>query len=191
MNNEEVFGFFDTLLNDYPDCKFLNYNLKRTGRFLEPEELFKLAELHSNFCAIKHTRVDDSDISAISSSCTPLQFFVTEKNFLRLSEKTECGLLMSISNINLDLARDFYEACVKRDFVAAGKIMDIFWEARSAMIDSVEFRAIDGVYDKLYTKYNISEFPLRLLPPYQCASEEVFKKFKYKSDQLINSIQVK
>jgi hypothetical protein len=53
------------------------------------------------------------------------------------------------------------------------------------MIDSVTFPAIDGVYDKLYTKYNLRDFPLRLLPPYQYASDEVFKKFAEYADMLL------
>ncbi len=184
LNNDEVFRFFNALLPEYPDCKFLNYNLKRTKRFLEPEELFLLAELHTNFCAVKHTRVDENDIAGITSSGTPLQFFVTEKNFLNMSELTECGLLMSISNTDLGMAKVFFDACVNGDRKTAGEIMDVFWEIRSKMIESIKFSAIDGVYDKLYTKYSVNEFPLRLLPPYQSASEEVYLKFKRTADKL-------
>ena len=185
LNNGEIFNFFDALLPEYPDCRFLNYNLKRTKRFLEPEELFELAELHPNFCAVKHTRVEENDIAAIASSGTPLQFFVTEKNFMNLSKLTECGLLMSISNTDLGMAKTFFDACVGKNHEAAVNIMDIFWEIRCRMIDSVNFPAIDGVYDKLYTKYNVNEFPLRLLPPYQYASDEVYMNFKATADSLI------
>ncbi len=186
LNSDEVFGFFNALLPDYPDCKFLNYNLKRTKRFLEPEELFELAELHPNFAAVKYTRGDESDLTAIASSASPLQFFLVERNFINLSKLTECGLLMSISNMDLEKASILFNKCISGDFKAAEAIMDVFWEIRGTMIDSITFPAIDGVYDKLYAKYNIRDFPLRLLSPYQCASEETFDKFADCADTLLN-----
>ena len=185
LNNDEIFDFFDALLPNYPDCKFLNYNLTKTKRLLEPEELFELAQLHPNFVAVKHTRGEESDFAAIAASGTPLQFFITERNFLNLSKITECGLLMSISNTDLTLAKEFFKSCKAKNFVEAGRIMDILWEIRTAMINSVTFPAIDGVYDKLYTKYNVRDFPLRLLPPYQSASDEVFNKFAEFADKLL------
>ena len=185
LNNDEIFSFFDALLPDYPDCKFLNYNLTKTKRLLEPEELFELAQLHPNFVAVKHTRGEESDFTAIAASGTPLQFFVTERNFLNLSKMTECGLLMSISNTYLPMAKEFFNACKDKDFEEASRMMDIFWDIRTAMINSVTFTAIDGVYDKLYVKFNVGEFPLRLLPPYQCASDEVFRKFAEYADKLL------
>ena len=107
LNSDEIFNFFDALLPDYPDCKFLNYNLSKTKRLLEPEELFELAQLHPNFVAVKQTRGEESDLTAIASSDTQLQFFVTERNFLNLSKMTECGLLMSIGNTDLKMATMF------------------------------------------------------------------------------------
>jgi len=185
LNNDETFDFFNSLLPEYPDCKFLNYNLSKTKRLLEPKELFELAELHPNFVAVKQTRGEESDLTAIASSGTPLQFFVTERNFMNLSKMTECGLLMSISNTDLIMAKKFFDSCQNNDFDEAGRIMDIFWKIRAAMINSVHFSAIDGVYDKLYTKYNVRDFPLRLLPPYQSATDEVFFKFAEFANKLL------
>ncbi|MCD6321919.1 MAG: dihydrodipicolinate synthase family protein [Clostridiales bacterium] len=185
LNSNEIFKFFDVLLPEYPDCKFLNYNLSKTKRLLEPEELFELAKLHPNFVAVKQTRGENSDLAAIASSDTQLQFFVTERNFLNLSKLTECGLLMSISNTDLIMAKKLFNACKNKDFSEAGRIMDIFWKIRTAMINSVNFPAINGVYDKLYTKYNVQDFPLRLLPPYQSATDEVFIKFAEFADKLL------
>jgi hypothetical protein len=36
---------------------------------------------------------------------------------------------------------------------------------------------MDGVYDKIYCKARLAEFPLRLLPPYQGSSAEEFERF--------------
>ncbi|MCK5757584.1 MAG: dihydrodipicolinate synthase family protein [Clostridiales bacterium] len=177
LNSDEIFKFFDALLPEYPDCKFLNYNLSKTKRLLEPEELFKLAELHPNFVAVKQTRGEESDLAAIASSDTQLQFFVTERNFLNLSKLTKCGLLMSISNTDLKMATELFNACKNGDFSSAEHKMNIFWDIRTKMINLITFPAIDGVYDKLYTKFNVPAFPLRLLPPYQYATDQVYEEF--------------
>lgn len=187
LNNTEIFNFFDALLPKYPNCKFLNYNLSKTKRLLEPEELFELAALHPNFVAVKQTRGEESDLAAIASSGTPLQFFVTERNFLNLSKMTECGLLMSISNTDLNMATKLFNACINKDFASADKFMNTFWDIRTEMINSITFPAIDGVYDKLYTKFNVPEFPLRLLPPYQYASDQTFEKFASKAKLLLKT----
>lgn len=185
LNNDEIFSFFNALLPAYPDCRFLNYNLGRTKRLLEPEELFQLAIIHPNFAAVKQTRGEESDLAAISASGTPLQFFVTERNFFNLSKMTECGLLMSICNIDLALAKKFFNSCQSGDYITSESILDTLWNVRNSMIESISFPAIDGVYDKLYTKYNIPEFPLRLLPPYQYATDETYKKFAVSADVLL------
>ena len=185
LNSDEIFKFFDVLLPEYPDCKFLNYNLSKTKRLLEPEELFKLAELHPNFVAVKQTRGEESDLAAIASSDTQLQFFITERNFLNLSKLTECGLLMSISNTDLKMATELFNACKNGDFSSAEHTLNIFLDIRTKMINSITFPAIDGVYDKLYTKYNVPEFPLRLLPPYQYATDQVYEKFAATTRELL------
>ncbi len=185
LNIDEIFRFFDALLPEYPDCKFLNYNLSKTKRLLEPEELFKLAQLHPNFVAVKQTRGEESDLAAIASSDTKLQFFVTERNFLNLSKLAECGLLMSISNTDLKMAVELLNACKNGNFTSAEHIMNIFWAIRTEMINSITFPAIDGVYDKLYTKYNVPEFPLRLLPPYQYATNQDYGKFAATTRELL------
>ena len=37
---------------------------------------------------------------------------------------------------------------------------------------------IDGAYDKLFSKIHDPRFPLRLLPPYQGASEATFHRYR-------------
>jgi hypothetical protein len=37
---------------------------------------------------------------------------------------------------------------------------------------------MDGAFDKLFVKYQLPEFPSRLLPPYRGATEEQFLHFR-------------
>jgi dihydrodipicolinate synthase/N-acetylneuraminate lyase len=178
LNDLEIDSFFDSLLGSYPDCTFLNYDLARTKRFLEPGELFRLAERHSNFAAVKYTRGLSEDFSEIASSGTPLQFFVTEQNFMELSRLTECGLLMSVGNTDLERANEFVKFCQEGRHDEAQVHLDIFLQIRDKLMEAVDFKAIDSAYDKLYTKLAVDEFPLRLLPPYEYASDEKFITFK-------------
>ncbi len=178
LNDIEVDNFFDTLLGDHPDCTFLNYNLGRTKRFLEPSELFRQARRHKNLAAVKYTRGLPEDFSEIASSETEIQFFVTEQNFMELSRLTECGLLMSVGNTDLDRANEFVSLCHAGRHSEAQKHLDLFLQVRDKLKEAVNFHAIDSAYDKLYTKLAVEEFPLRLLPPYEYASDEAFGSFR-------------
>jgi len=178
LNDMEVDAFFEALPGSYPDCTFLNYNLGRTKRFLEPSELFRLAERHSNFAAVKYTRGLPEDFDAIAASGTPLQFFVTEQNFMELSRLTECGLLMSVGNTDLERAKKFVGLCNEGRHAEARHHLDIFLAILNKLKEAVDFNAIDSAYDKLFTKLAVDEFPLRLLPPYQYATDETFYSFK-------------
>lgn len=177
LNDVEIENFFKTFLGSYPDCTFLNYNLGRTKRFLEPEELFKLAKKHKNFAAVKYTRGSTDDFNKIANSGTPLQFFVTEQNFFELSKQTECGLLMSVGNADLEMARKFVYLCQNGNHTEASVLLETFLNIRDKLKEAVNFKAIDSAYDKLYTKLSIDDFPLRLLPPYQYTSDENFREF--------------
>ena len=92
---------------------------------------------------------------------------------------------MSISNTDLKMATELFNACKNEDFSSAEHTMNIFLDIRTKMINSITFPAIDGVYDKLYTKYNVPEFPLRLLPPYQYATDQVYEKFAATTRELL------
>jgi hypothetical protein len=58
-------------------------------------------------------------------------------------------------------------------------------KAHSVIRDTVSFPAIDGAYDKLYTRYNLPGFHHRLLPPYQYVDERTFSDFNSRMDNIL------
>ena len=88
------------------------------------------------------------------------------------------GLLISLCEMNYKLAWDYFDAGTRRDvetIVAIHRDLEI---VDRLMSDSVPPGKIDSAYDKLFTKYHIPDFPLRLYPPYESTSDEKFCEFK-------------
>jgi len=178
LTYDEIVEFMNQILPKYPDCRFVNYNTLRTKRFIEPDELFNLAKLYENFVGVKYTRGTKQDFEKISNKDTPLQFFLTEKNFAKLSETTNCSLLISIGNLDLDLTNEFYLKCISNRHSEITDYINKINIIHDAMFKIVNTKIIDGAYDKLYVKYNLPNFPIRLLKPYKYVSEEQFNEFR-------------
>jgi len=178
LTYDEIVEFMNQILPKYPDCKFINYNTLRTKRFIEPEELFNLAKLYENFVGVKYTRGTKEDFKTIANEDTPLQFFLTEQNFAKLSQMTNCSLLISIGNLDLNLTNKFYLNCVSNNHNNIKEYMDKINIIHDAMFKIVNTKVIDGAYDKLYVKYNLPNFPIRLLKPYKYVSDDQFNEFK-------------
>ena len=105
---------------------------------------------------------------------------------MELSKLTECGLLMSVGNVDLERAKEFVKLCHAGLHNEAQPYLDLFLQVRDKLKETVDFKAIDSAYDKLYTKLSVEDFPLRLLPPYQYSTDDAFLEFK-KSVELILS----
>jgi len=185
LDYEEIENFMNYLLSRHQDCNFLCYNLARTKRFIEPFELLKLSKKYANLVAVKYTRLTDQDIDFFNNNDIPLQLFLTENNFAKLSESINCSLLLSIGNLNLEQANDFYTNVKLNNQTIVNNYCDKYNLLRSTMKSLMDGIFIDGAYDKLYVKYVIDEFPLKMLSPYKYASEKNFIKFKSAMKKLL------
>ncbi|HZG76444.1 MAG TPA: dihydrodipicolinate synthase family protein [Paenibacillus sp.] len=174
LNTKEVFDFFHQLCDPYPDCRFLHYNLMRAKRLVTPEEYAALAEDIPNFVGAKFTTMDILTIHKIVSDESPLQFFLGELGYAYGSRLGECGLLSSISNINMERAWDFFRAAKRGDHVAVTAYTSEFASLLGIIMEHLTTERMDGAYDKALAKLIDPAFPLRLLPPYQTATEEQF-----------------
>jgi hypothetical protein len=101
-----------------------------------------------------------------------LQHFLNEHGFLYGSMVGECGLLISIGTLNLDMGLRYFAAGRHQDVptllameTELTRLSDKFHECVSG-----GRTLIDGAYDKVLWWLHDNRFPLRMLPPYQGAT---------------------
>ncbi len=172
LEPDEVRTFFDAVLDGYPDCQFLHYNLLRAKRLVTPREYAQLAADHPNLVATKNSTDSMLRIRGLLEHAPMLQHFLNEHGFVYGSLVGECGLLISVGTLNLQQGLRYFEAGRRRELgtllgmeAELTRLGEVFGERAS------EGRTlIDGAYDKVLWWLHDQRFPLRLLPPYQGAS---------------------
>ncbi|HEY3061910.1 MAG TPA: dihydrodipicolinate synthase family protein [Chloroflexota bacterium] len=179
LEDAEVRVFFDTVLGTFADCQFLHYNLLRTKRLVTGTEYAAIAADHPNLVATKNSTDSMQRVRELLDGASALRHFLNERGFLYGSLIGEPGLLISLATINLARGREYFEAGRRRDMP-----MLIQLESELHRIAQV-FHAcvgqgmsrIDGAYDKVLWRLHDARFPLRMLPPYQGASESAAAEF--------------
>lgn len=174
----EAADFFDMVCGAHRDCLFLHYNIMRAGRLIEPEEYAEIAERNTNLIATKNSSRSVTFVKQLFSHAGVLRHFITDPGYAYASFVGDCGLLIATASCNWTSARAYYNAGVERAYETA-------LEMQGELIELVESLKhlygpgdrIDGAYDKLYVKLHQPEFPLRLLPPYHGADDELFERF--------------
>jgi dihydrodipicolinate synthase/N-acetylneuraminate lyase len=178
LRDTELDIFFRETCGRFPDCEFLHYNLQRAGRIVTGAEYGRLAELHANLVATKNSTADTQRLRSLLTEAPQLQHFITEVGFAEASMIDECGLLISIANTNLALGKAYFEAGRCRDGVV---LAETGREASQLIAELLKLVGsdthMDGAFDKLFCRVNDPRFSLRLLPPYEGATEAVFEQF--------------
>jgi len=179
LSDDELFSFLHKLCDPYPYCRFLHYNNIRSKRLLDINEYEKLAEEIPNFAGVKYSTSDMVAILNLANSSCPLRFFLTENGFGYGSMFGDFGYLISISNININRAWEYFNAGIQRDRKKLMEIQNELFQILKKLLEIVGSGKIDGAYDKMFSKVLDSEFPLRLLPPYVGSDDEKFRQFKF------------
>ena len=178
LRGSELDVFFRETCGRFPDCEFLHYNLMRAQRLILPAEYGRLAERHPNLVATKNSTTDAQRLRGLLTEAPQLQHFITETGFAEAAMMGECGLLISVANTNLALARSYFEAARRRDGAA---LAETGREAGELVVELLKLAGpdvhMDGAFDKMFCRINDLTFPLRLLPPYAGATEAVFEQF--------------
>ncbi|HRH96839.1 MAG TPA: dihydrodipicolinate synthase family protein [Prosthecobacter sp.] len=178
LRDSEVDVFFRETCGRFPDCEFLHYNLQRAGRIITGAEYDRLAERHPNLVATKNSTTDTQRLRGLLTEAPQLQHFITEVGFAEAAMMGECGLLISVANTNLALARAYFEAGCRRDGAALAETAHEAGELITELLKLAGLEArMDGAFDKMFCRANDPEFPLRLLPPYAGATEAAFDQF--------------
>jgi dihydrodipicolinate synthase/N-acetylneuraminate lyase len=179
LESIEVRSFFDTVLGRFDDCQFLHYNLLRTKRLVTATEYATIAADHPNLVATKNSTDSMQRVRDLLDEASMLRHFLNERGFLYGSLIGECGLLISLAATNLAMGRRYFEAGRARDAETLVRL-DAELHAISrhfhAIVGGGEVR-IDGAYDKVLWRLHDARFPLRLLPPYQGATEAAADAF--------------
>ena len=179
VSDKELFTFFREVCGRFPELQFLHYNLPRTKRLVTPDEYALLAQEHPNLVATKNGTSDLVMISGLLQKAGQLRHFITELGFAHGSLIGECGLLVSMAISNPRRAREYFQAGVNRDveklMALQGEIAELSAELKAAVGDTAH---MDGAFDKIFSKILDPRFPLRLLPPYQGATDEAFERYR-------------
>jgi dihydrodipicolinate synthase/N-acetylneuraminate lyase len=177
LNDQEMMLYFHTVCDQFPDCRFMIYNIGRAGRVLELEQFMRIAEEIPNIVAVKNTQPNMVMLDKLLRSDCPLQFFVTESGWAYASTVGECGYLVAIAAPNPKMALTYFEAGLRHDqetlYRCQAELLDIMHH-----LIKVVGNAMDGTYDKMTMKLCFPEMPLRLRPPYRYPSEADFEKHR-------------
>jgi len=175
LNDLELDRFFAETCGRFPDCHFHHYNLARSNRVLTAADYRRLAEAHPNFVAVKASVSDSVIVRDLMALAPRIRFFFTERGYVEARKLGPCGLLISLASVNPAQAKAFVagdDAFRQQAFEgiqAMGK--------KLKEINAGRYH-IDGAFDKMLFRVSDPAFPLRLLPPYEGASETDFAAFR-------------
>lgn len=177
LNDVELERFFDETCGRFPSCRFLHYNLPRAGRVVTPAEYARLAGRHPNLVATKNAGAGYATAIALLEQAPELRHFFTEPGYAYASLFGECGFLVSVMSLDPQLAHRYFRAGVERDVETLRTLA-----AEAAAVAAELERALggahmDGAFDKCFSRALVPGFPLRLLPPYEGATDEAYERF--------------
>jgi dihydrodipicolinate synthase/N-acetylneuraminate lyase len=168
--------FFRETCGRFPLAQFLHYNTPRGGRVLTGAEYGRLAAEHASLAAVKFTSSDAAVVAELVQNADPVQCFLTEPAYVLANGN--CGLLVSLSGARLSLPGHFQAARGAR-LRELGRLA----EAVDELLED-SFRAacpsahMDGAYEKVLARAHGARLALRLLPPYQGATEDAYRRFE-------------
>ena len=180
LEDAEVRTFFDAVLGQFEDCRFLHYNLLRTKRLVTANEYAAIAADHPNLVATKNSTDSMLRVRELIDTAPMLQHFLNEHGFAFGSLIGECGLLISLAATNLAMGQRYFAAGRARDVEALvqleGELARIGTTFAATVGAGIE--RIDGAFDKVLWRLHDERFPLRLLPPYQGADPSAADAFR-------------
>jgi dihydrodipicolinate synthase/N-acetylneuraminate lyase len=188
LNDNELATFFREVLGRFPDSTFVHYNLQRASRVLGPAEYARLAPEYPNLVGAKNGTSNIVMLHDLLTAAPQLRQFYTELGYPQGCMAGEPGYLMSLTTMNPWLGVRFFEAGVAGDFATlagiqgqALELFELLVGSGGAEVGSAAFPGqkphMDGAFEKLLAKVLDPKMPLRLLPPYQSATDTAYEEF--------------
>jgi dihydrodipicolinate synthase/N-acetylneuraminate lyase len=177
VSDTEVDTFFREVCGRFDDAQFLHYNIPRGRRVLTGAEYRRIGRCHPNLAAMKFSSTDAAVVRELVTGCGQLQCFLTEPAYVLARPYTQCGLLVSLSGARLDLPREFARATgpeLQRLGELAYQIDDLL---ERCFRETCPGAHMDGAYEKVLARAHGARLPLRLLPPFEGATEEGCRQF--------------
>lgn len=179
LNDQELFRFFREVCGQFPSFQFLHYNISRAHRIVSPGEYIRLAEENPNLVATKYVGDDLATIQGLLLKARRIQHFFGEFTFAYGCTIGRPGFIVSIASTNLRRAREYFDSGVSGDtrrlFAMHSELVGMMAELRTAVGATAH---VEGAFDKLFCKVNNSRFPLRLLPPFEGATDAGFERYR-------------
>jgi dihydrodipicolinate synthase/N-acetylneuraminate lyase len=177
VSDAERDTFFREICDRFGDARFLHYNIPRGRRVLTGAEYGLLAGRHANLAALKFSSNDAAVVRELVTNCVPLQCYLTEPAYVLARQYAQCGLLVSLSGARTDLPGRF-AAATGADLLALGRLAyDIDDLLERCFRDASPQAHMDGAYEKVLARAHGARVPLRLLPPFEGATEEGCRRF--------------
>ncbi len=172
LDEAETMIFFKTVCGEFPDSRFLHYNLPRARRIIRGAEYHRIAEEVPNLVATKNSSTDYARTADLLENAPEIQHFLLEGNFAMGCTLGECSLLCSYDALFPTTTWKFFEAGKNKDLEELFRITHFFREVGTKLFEHCTRDMIDGSYDKTFIWLRDPEFSTRLLPPYLGLSEE-------------------
>jgi len=172
LDEAEAMLFFRTVCGEFPDSRFLHYNLPRAKRIIRGAEYHRIAEEVPNLVATKNSSTDYARTADLLIHAPELQHFLLEGNFSMGCAVGECSLLCSYDVLFPQTTWKFFEAGKQKDLEELFRITHFLSEACDKLFAHCTREMIDGSYDKTFIWLRDPEFSNRLLPPYLGLSDE-------------------
>jgi dihydrodipicolinate synthase/N-acetylneuraminate lyase len=172
LDEAETLLFFRTVCGEFPNSRFLHYNLPRAKRIIRGAEYQRIAEEVPNLVATKNSSTDYARTADLLLNAPELQHFLLEGNFAMGCTLGECSLLCSYAVLFPKTTWKFFEAGRKKDLVELFRITRFFYEVGEKLFAHLRREMIDSSFDKTFVWLRDPEFSNRLLPPYLGLSEE-------------------
>ncbi len=176
----EVRTWADLVLGRFPDAEFLQYDLRRTGRLMDPRAYAVIAADHPNLVGTKNGTSDILRILALHRDAPMLRHFLTEMGYPFGCAVGRPGLLMSLSAANPAAGIRFFQAGVHGDLgellTSQAELVAIEAALEDAAGDSGAH--MDGAFERMLHRLVDERFPLAQLPPYADVPETGYRAFR-------------
>jgi dihydrodipicolinate synthase/N-acetylneuraminate lyase len=188
LNDNELASFFREVLGRFPEATFVHYNLQRSSRVLGPADYARLSAQYQNLVGAKNGTSNIVMLHDLLTQAPALRQFYTELGYPQGCLAGEPGYLMSLTTMNPWLGVKFFEAGVAGDLTTlfgiqaeSLELFEMLVGSGGIEVGSAEFPGakphMDGAFEKILAKVLDPKMPLRLLPPYQGATDAAYQDF--------------